>query len=215
MKTGLIIAAVVLIVGGAFGNYMRYIEQIPDRPAQFQSVPMETDGYVGAEHRFADLSYEVLQADTTTLRQYTGPDGTRFWLFVAYFSSQKYGSQIHSPIHCLPGGGWRIRRHEAFELPLADGRIKQINRVIISEGNRNQLMFYWFETRGGAIRKEFGLKLDLMRNSLLLRPTDAAFVRLTLPVAPGESIEAASQKAVAFLRTFHPYIEAALPFGGR
>ena len=48
-------------------------------------------------------------------------------------------------------------------------------------------------------------------NSLMLRPTDAAFVRLTLPVKDG-NIEEATQRAIAYLNTFHPSIEAALPF---
>ena len=76
-------------------------------------------------------------------------------------------------------------------------------------------MFYWFETRGGILRTEFGLKLDLMRNALLFRPTDVAFVRVTTDVEPGETLEAATERALRLIARFSPAIESALPFGGQ
>jgi EpsI family protein len=134
-------------------------------------------------------------------------------LFVAYFESQKYGSQIHSPKHCLPGGGWKILNLEPFDLPLAGGDHKHVNRMIIGEGSQREVMFYWYETRGGTVRNEFGLKWDLMVNSLLLRPTDAAIVRFHMPISPGESADDATERVVAHIRTFSEDIDNALPFG--
>ena len=214
VKSKIIILTVLLLVAGAFGNYLRFSERKPDRPATFGVIPLEDNGYIGQERRFSDESYEILKADTSTLRFYMGPEDERFWLFVAYFKSQKYGSQIHSPKHCLPGGGWKIQHIEPYGLPLPDGATKQVNRLVIAEGEQRQLMLYWFETRGGAIRNEFGLKFDLMRNSLLLRPTDAAIIRLTLPIAPGETVKAATGQAIKYFETFYPSIEASLPFAG-
>ncbi|MBN1211781.1 MAG: EpsI family protein [candidate division Zixibacteria bacterium] len=212
MKKAVIIVSVFLIVGGGFGNYLRYIEQTPDRPANFDNIPFELDGFVGAEERFAEDSYDILKADTTTLRHYVDSLDYQYWLFIAYFSSQKYGSQIHSPKHCLPGGGWKIISLEPYELKLENAPVKNINRLLIAERDRKQLMLYWFETRGGTIRNEFALKGDLVVNSLLLHPTDAAIVRLTLPLAPGEDFDAATERAVAFFNAFRGAIDKALPF---
>lgn len=215
MKQQAIILAAVILIAGIFGNFLRFVEQMPDQPADFGKVPMSTDGYLAEEHRFSELSYDVLQADTTTLRRYIGPDGGSLWLFIAYFSSQKYGSQIHSPKHCLPGGGWRIEHIEPYKLALDNGPARDINRLIIAEADRKELMFYWFETRGGSIRNEFGLKFDLMKNSLVLRPTDAAIIRLTLALEPGENIDAATARAVEYFHVFMPSITDALPFDSR
>ena len=211
MKRHALVACLVIILGGAAANYLRYVEASPNRPAEFATIPLKLDGYAGEERRFSEQSYEVLQADTTTLRIYRDSLGEQLWLFIGYFESQKYGSQIHSPKHCLPGSGWRIRHHESFRLQL-DGFDHDINRLIIRERDNQQLMLYWFETRGGVIREEFGLKWDLMINSLLLRPTDAAMVRINLPLLPGEKAQAATDRAVAYLRTFYPSISRALPF---
>lgn len=212
MTRPILLTAVILLLGGVFGNFLRFAEQAPHAPSNFSAIPMAEGIYSGEERRFSETSYDVLQADTTTLRRYIGAEGDVYWLFVAYFASQKYGSQIHSPKHCLPGGGWQILRHEPYELTLPDGRTLSINRLIIADRGRQQLMFYWYETRGGAISNEFGLKWDLVMNSLMLRPTDAAIVRLTLPIRAEDGVEGATRRAETFFQTFYPDIEHALPF---
>ena len=212
MKQPLVIVIIILALFGSFGNYLRFANRGSNEPARFSEIPMMTDNYVGEEQRFSDQSYEVLLADTTTLRLYVGPEGNKYWLFIAYFESQVYGSQIHSPRHCLPGGGWQIENIEPYQLNLTDNSSKLVNRLMISTDQHKQLMLYWFETRGGAIRDEFGLKFDLMKNSLLLQPTDAAIVRLTVPVKPGEDFDSATKRAVTYFNIFHTSVMKSLPF---
>lgn len=211
MRLAVAVSLTLIVLCGLFGNYLRFNTRMPDTPPSFGDIPYAANGYLGEERRFSEASYEVLNADTTTLRLYRGPDGTPLWLFVAYFPTQKYGSQIHSPKHCLPGGGWKIEKLQPFLLILPGGLSKKINRVVIAQRQKKQLMFYWFETRGGAISDEFGLKWDLMKNSLLFRPTDAAFIRLTVPVERS-NIEQTTARAVDFFTTFYPDLERALPF---
>ena len=212
MKTAVLISLALLLLGGVFGNYLRFVEQPPERAPRFEQIPLVAGDYTGTEEWFDPESYEVLKADTTTLRLYRGPDGEAYWLFVAYFASQKYGAQMHSPKHCLPGGGWNIEQMESFALSMPDGGTRQIKRLLIAQETQRHLMFYWFETRGGDLTNEFAVKWDLVKNALRLRPTDAAFVRLTVPVV-GDDLEKASDRAVRFLQQITPAIEAALPFG--
>ncbi|MEK7775588.1 MAG: exosortase C-terminal domain/associated protein EpsI [Candidatus Zixiibacteriota bacterium] len=211
MKIAVVLTCVLVAVLGGFGNYLRYTSHAPDSAPQWEAIPFELSGYFGDERRFDDASYEVLKADTSTLRLYNGPGGQRFWLFVAYFSSQEYGSQIHSPKHCLPGGGWKLDKVEPFQMALPDGAFINMYRLTILKGEMKELMFYWFETRSGSITNEFQLKWDLMKNSILLRPTDAAFVRLTVPVLDGD-INSATKAAINFFATFRQSIQNALPF---
>ncbi len=211
MKSAVVLSTVLIVTGGLCGNYLRFSSQMPDSTPSFSRIPYDPNGYFGQERRFSDASYDVLKADTTTLRLYRAYDGTPLWLFIAYFSSQKYGGQIHSPKHCLPGEGWRIEKQERFRLRFSDGVSREINRVVVAEGEKKQLMFYWFETRGGPVSDEFELKWDLMKNSLLLRPTDAAFIRLSVPLEQ-TTVEQATDRAVDFLNTFHGHLKEALPF---
>jgi len=210
-KKALVAIALLILLGG-FGTYLRGHRTEPDRAPDFSRIPMEIDVYYGTEHRFNEFEYEVLKADTSMLRMYRQADGNIYWLFVAYFSSQKYGSQIHSPKHCLPGGGYRIVSIEPYDLELDDGRTITVNRMVIADRRRMELMMYWYETRSGVITDEFGLKLDLMKNAVMLLPTDAAICRLTMPMPLDTEIDEATEIANRFLRYFYPNIQAALPF---
>jgi len=211
-KKALVAVALLAILGG-FGTYLRSYQAEPDRPPDFSRIPMQTDELFGTEQRFEEYAYEVLRADTTTLRMYQEINGNLYWLFLAYFSSQKYGSQIHSPKHCLPGGGYKIISIEPYEIELDNGSTIVVNRMRIASKRRMELMMYWFETRTGVIRNEFGLKWDLMINSIMLRPTDAAICRLTMPLSLDADFEAATGRAEEFIREFYPYMQEALPFG--
>jgi EpsI family protein len=207
-----IVAVAILVLLGGFGTIMRSHRVSPDRPPDFSLIPLETDQYIGTEHRLQDATYEVLKADASTLRMYQDKQGGLYWLFVAYFSSQKYGSQIHSPKHCLPGGGFRIESIEPYRLDLGDGAVMTVNRMVISSEWRSELMLYWYETRSGVIAGEFGLKLDLMKNAVKLTPTDAAICRITMPLGSTGDLDAVTAQAVTFVRAFHPAMQAALPF---
>lgn len=213
MTRRVIFISILILVGGAAGNYFRFMEAIPDHGPDFGMIPMTQTAYSGEERRFSEESYEILQADTSTLRLYVGDDANPIWLFIGYFSSQKYGSQIHSPKHCLPGSGWKILSQEPYQLQLSSTAGRLINRLVIDNRGRQQLMLYWYETRSGTIRNEFGLKWDLMLNSLQVRPTDAAIVRVNLPLNSDESIDDATARALTFLEQFLPTIDQALPFG--
>lgn len=212
MNRIILIATILILATGGLTYSLQNLRPQPERGADFSAIPYERGNYFSDERRFDSASYEILKADTTTLRYFRGPDQTTLWLFVAYFSSQEYGSQIHSPRHCLPGGGWRIDGGvQPFQMTIA-GSTFEANRMNIVFREQRQLMLYWFETRTGKIRNEFSLKFDLMKNALMRSPTDAAIVRVTIPILSGESIESATTRATQFLDTYYPSIVKSLPF---
>jgi hypothetical protein len=83
--------------------------------------------------------------------------------------------------------------------------------MTIAKRNYADQMFYWYLSRSGIIRSEYSLKLDLVKNSLLLSPTDAALIRFTIP--RGNRTAEQSQDVVeSFVSTCRLEIERALPF---
>jgi EpsI family protein len=215
-KTPFLITVALLVVFGGLSYILRYTTVTPDRPADFDQLPLEYKDWQGEEHIFSEVTYQVLQATSTTMRSYTHPqlDNSQPGLFIGYFEDQKYGAQIHSPRHCLPGGGWGIMSHTVTTLEI-NGRSLPVNRLIIGARNVRQLMYYWFETRSGIITNEFALKFDLFKNALLMRPTDAAFIRLTLFLPQGKTEQEGEQVLQNFLSDFLPKIENSLPFESR
>lgn len=210
-KKTFIAACIVILAAGGFSYILRYSRLEPDRGPDFSLIPYQLGTWRGEELRFADYTYEVLQADTTTYRVYRDPAGHEMFLFIAYFRSQKYGGQIHSPRHCLPGGGWEIHSREDRVLRGDGGPHVQVNLMKIVQNDLAEYMWYWFETRGGPNASEYGLKLDLVFNSLRLKPTDAAFIRFNMMTAgdPAQTERIGQQFADELLK----YIGRALPFG--
>jgi EpsI family protein len=176
---GLRILTVLLILGAA-GFAGRRLEAGRVAPGQFPDWTQVAPGFDSWRSRELPLPEEierVLGADSYLYRDYRNPDGGTVNLFVAYFADQRVGSQIHSPRNCLPGGGWRIQSLDRVTLALRDGP-RPVQEMHIAKQGRRAEVLYWFRTRGGILTGEYALKIDLVKNSLAGRPTDAAFVRL-------------------------------------
>ena len=174
-------ALILILVVGAAGVYAqllggRRVEsgELPD----FSRIPARFDGWMSEDHGMTESSVAVLGADEYLSRRYENARGEQVWLFLAYFREQQVGSQIHSPRNCVPGSGWEVRSLSRMDILL--GRTDQsAQRMMIERNGERQEMLYWFRTRGGTMTGEYALKWDLLRNSLLGRPTNAVFVRFS------------------------------------
>jgi EpsI family protein len=171
---------------------------------------MQTGSWKGQEFHLSDFTLDVLKATTTASRDYRDTSGQVVSLFIGYFEDQKYGSQIHSPRHCLPGGGWGILESHEHEFEFAGDRIRA-NRVVIGNEKSRQIVYYWFRTRSGVLSNEYALKFDLVLNSLRFRPTDAALIRVVAD-APGGEEELADRAIADFLAEVGGSVEKSLPF---
>jgi EpsI family protein len=189
---------------------LRSIVVEPQREAQFEPIPLNVGQWQGRDIPIDESTAATLKATSALMRAYRHPDGTYLTLFLAYFRDQKYGSQIHSPRHCLPGGGWVVANLERVPFDLGDKHLT-VNRMIITRREQVDQMFYWFVTRSGQLTSEYALKFDLVWNSLLLRPTDAAMIRVTVN-RQGRSAEECQEIAEWFLRSIKDEIDRSLPF---
>lgn len=213
-KTGFRLIIILLVVAGALTYTLRYLKVEPDRMADFKAIPMSLDEWDSEEIFFSEETYQILKASLSTMRVYRSESRLNPVLFIGYFEDQKYGSQIHSPRHCLPGSGWGILSQRTEEIEI-NGQKQALNRVIIGAREDRQLMYYWFETRTGKITSEFMLKLNLFFNALFMRPTDAAFIRLTVDLPRGTFEKQGEEILHSYLIDFYDSIEKSLPFNSR
>lgn len=206
----LIIMLALIVPLGVLATIMRYKVVEPDRPSQLSTLPLTVGQWQGEEVPIGEATASILKATEAVLRNYQDPQGNYVGLFIAYFRDQKYGSQIHSPRHCLPGGGWVVADLRRVPFDLGERKIV-CNRMTIARKTEVDQMFYWFHTRSGDLTSEYALKFDLVRNSLLLSPTDAIILRLT--VSQGKKTVAECQQlAEEFMQDILGDIRKALPF---
>jgi EpsI family protein len=167
---------------------------------------------------FAPEIVKVLGVDDYTTRSYFSPDGQRVGLYIGYHSSQRQGDSIHSPLNCLPGAGWTPTTQGRAVVTVADpatgaDRDIEINRVVIERGLDRQLVLYWYQSHGRVVASEYWGKVYTVVDAIRHNRTDAALVRVIVPVASKEpeDLERADKAAREFVQTLFPQLGKHLP----
>jgi len=163
-------------------------------------LPQQVGDWLGQDQLLSQDIIATLKSDQLRMLTYTNSQGKQITLYVSYWASQKYGAQPHSPLHCVPGSGWNITSRETIRLDATNSQSASL--IIIDNNQYRQAMLYWYQTRTGTVANELAVKLQLATNSLLRKPTDVAFVRLTTAIIDGDD-----QKASQLLRSFWQQVE--------
>jgi EpsI family protein len=152
---------------------------------------------------------KVLRASDYLLRDFNRPDGTSANFYVGYYASQRDGASYHSPLNCLPGSGWSLSEPDKVTISLPNGGSFSANKYVIQNGEYKSLMIYWYQGRGRSVASEYWGKVYTVIDSVRLRRSDGAMVRVTVPLGDSEAtaLESAkdlSAKAAAALPEFVP-----------
>ena len=154
----------------------------------------------------------ALNVDDYILSDYKKPTGEAVNFYVAYYASQRKGSSPHSPIVCIPGGGWQITKFERTSIrDPALNLTLPLNRVIIARDNARELVYYWFVERNRTVANEYWAKWYLLVDAITKNRTDGALVRLVTPLRPGEAEDAADERLHLFIKDLEPRLKAYLP----
>ncbi len=156
-----------------------------------------------------DETMKVLRASDYLLRDYRRSDGVNANFYVGYYASQREGASYHSPLNCLPGAGWTLSAPDKVTVSLPDGSSFIANKYVIQNGEYKSLMIYWYQGRGRAVASEYWGKVYTVIDSVRLRRSDGAMVRVTVPLGNSEAValEAATDmaaKGAAALSQFVP-----------
>ena len=183
-----------------------------------ETLPAEMMGLSG---RDVELSAEELRVGAMTnyyLRRFDRDSAEAFSVYVGYYSSQSRGRTIHSPKHCLPGGGWQTVATGVAPIQVGS-EVFRVNRYTLDNGRRRALVYYWYQGRGRVVANEYRMKWNLLRDAALIGRTDEALVRVIVPIdrstigspeAPA-SEAAGDELALAVAAQLLPAVERVLP----
>jgi len=132
-------------------------------------------------------------------------------LYIGYFPTQRTGQSIHSPQHCLPGAGWTFVNSGVTEFTDATGKAYSVGDYLITDGNSNQEVLYWYQMHGRSIANDYKAKLYTLADSIRYGRTDAALVRIITPVLANETRDEARNRAIAFAQQIVPDLPAYVP----
>ena len=184
-------------------------EIIPDR-SRFVAFPERIGPWQGRTMLIEPEIEHGLGLDDYILSDYEGSDGKMVNLYVAYYASQRKGESPHSPIVCIPGGGWQITKFERTSYTDSSAKLP-LNRVIIERDSIREVVFYWFDERGRKIGNEYLAKWYLFADAIMMNRTDGALVRLITRVHAGETERDADERLQAFIRDAAPTLSEYLP----
>ena len=194
------VVVLIAIVGvGALVNSWAYLGEAHVNRKELKGFPEQVGTWqrIGVDAQFDSATLSVLRATDYLMRDYRRSDGQAANFYVGYYATQRDGATYHSPLNCLPGSGWTLNEPGSITITRPDGRSFVANRYIIRNGDSQRAMIYWYQGRGRAIASEYWGKVYTVIDSVRLRRSDAAMVRVTVPVVGSEAkaIEAAAELA--------------------
>lgn len=163
-----------------------------------------------AEIPFDQDTLRVLGVTDYVNRVYLSPTQGELGFYLGYFRTQRTGATIHSPKNCLPGAGWQPTESEIYQLSLNDGRKVPVNLYVIRKDLDQQIVLYWYQSHGRVVASEYWGKFYMVYDALRLNRTDAALVRITVPVRNGD-IGTARNQAIAFAKDVATDVEQVIP----
>jgi EpsI family protein len=212
MKTGTRYWAMValLLTATAGMGFLSHGEATP--PARpLSEFPKQVGGYTSVADMPLDApTLQMLGLTDYINRFYVSPTEGELNLFIEYFSTQRTGATIHSPKNCLPGAGWQPAQVGIYQLQLQDGSSVPINLYIIQKGLEKQLVLYWYQAHGRVVASEYWGKFYLVYDALRLNRTDAAMIRITMPIIGGDE-EWARTRAVNFAKQITTDVDQVIP----
>lgn len=180
---------VVLLGGGFVVNAWEYLGEAPVKREELKGFPKKIGTWEqsGGDEQFDNQTLAVLRSSDYLLRNYRRPDGRVVNFYVGYYASQRDGATYHSPLNCLPGAGWVMNEPGTITIT-PEGRAPFLaNRYSIQNGLHKELLIYWYQGRGRSIASEYWGKLYTVVDSVRLRRSDGAMIRIMTPIDGSES----------------------------
>ena len=173
-------------------------------PESLTDIPLTIDGWRGAAAPPLDAATRrELGADLYVTRTYDRAGIAPTDLYIAYYAQQRPNVSIHSPLHCLPGTGWEPLDVSTVALFPASGTA-DARRMLVRKNLDRAVVLYWYAIHGRSVADEIASRFWLLRDSLLRGRSDAALVRIAVPVQT--SVESADREAAAFARALLPHV---------
>ncbi len=187
---------VLLLAGGLVVNAWEYLGEARVERKELKNFPRNVGAWEqsGADEQFDNQTLAVLRASDYLLRNYRSADGRILNFYVGYYASQRDGATYHSPLNCLPGAGWVMSDPGKITITPKGKTAFVANRYLIQNGDHKELLIYWYQGRGRVVASEYWGKIYTVVDSVRMRRSDGAMVRITTPVASSEP--AALQAAI-------------------
>jgi EpsI family protein len=210
-KSARVLSLVLLAQAGVFYGFQRR-ELVPQREPLAQFSIDQTSWRKVQEMEIDQETLDVLKADDLLSRAYQNKTNGRVaTLFIAYFDTQRTGKAPHSPKNCLPGAGFVPSQAGFTNISIPGEQTPiEVNRYIVSRGQNQSAVLYWYQARNRVVASEYSAKLFTIADAIRYNRSDTALVRVVVGADDGDT-----QKAIAtaedFVQSFFEPLKHYLP----
>ena len=206
------LAALLIAATAIFLQARTHSEVFPPR-LPLKTFPVQLDSWTSSDISIDKEVLAVLGPGDFLLRIYQDREQRQPFvgLFIAYFQSQRAGDTIHSPKNCLPGAGWSPLESTRITLAMPGREPFPATRYVIAKGDSRQVVLYWYWAHDRGVASEYWAKFYLVKDSIQMNRSDGALVRITTPMLPGETPDAAQQRLLPFAGNVVPLLESYIP----
>ena len=207
------IITIILLLSAAIANYAfsRPEAELPRRA--LREFPKVIGDWKAVNEQIIDeRSMAILLVDDYIMRTYVNAKGESVGLYIGYFKTQREGKQVHSPRQCLPGAGWSIAANKVYSLELQNYNPTRasVNYYLMQYGDRQEIYLWWYQGRGRIYANEYLNKLLLIWDSIIMRRTDGALVRVNMPAK--DDINHSLKTQTDFINLFAPLLSEYMIF---
>jgi len=187
MRFGVLLVLILFV--GVIVNAWAYLGEAHVERKELKVFPTTIGVWqkTGNDQILDDATLKVLRASDYLLRDFRKADGPTANLYVGYYDTQRSGATYHSPLNCLPGSGWILSQPGTAMISLPDGSSFAANKYVIQNGDYSSLMIYWYQGRGRNVASEYWGKVYTIFDSVRLRRSNGAMVRVTVPIGNSEA----------------------------
>lgn len=187
IRFGVLLVLILLV--GVVVNAWSYLGEAHVERKDLDEFPNQIGAWKqsGRDSILDDETLKVLRASDYLLRDFRKPGGEIANFYVGYYASQRTGATYHSPLNCLPGSGWILSEPGKATIALQNGDSFVANKYVIKNGDHRSFMIYWYQGRGRNVASEYWGKVYTVLDSVRLRRSDGAMVRVTVPIGNSEA----------------------------
>jgi len=161
-----------------------------DRPVSLRQelshFPIDLGGWKGHDLSIPAAQLAVLRASAVLAREYTRAADPPTMLYVAYFATQREGTAMHSPLHCIPGAGWEVEQQSVLPISLVALGSIRANKVIFANADDRMLVVYWYMEQGISERSELQGAFATLWHAIFEQRSDGCLIRVSAPVVGSE-----------------------------
>jgi len=179
-----------------------------------QAYPEALPRVLGTWKAIAEEPPADIPGDTNAsaqMRRTYAAGNRRLWVSVLYYARQAGRTRLPAGELLYPHSGWTEQEIRLDGLPVEAGAPMSANLLVTRFDRQRYAVVYWYQVGSRNIASDHFYRALVMYNRIVQQRSDAALVRVLMPVDNEGGLAVAREQISQFVRVFQPALAGTLP----